>query len=154
MDVHLISLLWNAFVLRGYVDDTKLLAQSSRYITMHKSVPPPGGHPLLPLEILETPPVQSTILLCGTCSRDLSSECFPIRGDYTYDTTRCWICLALNARLESQERVRKEAESGGRKARRHRYTNADLEWAIDSYDDWYRTRESSGGDTNSNSSFK
>lgn len=132
MDVHLISLLWQTFVFRGFIGEERLLAQSSRYMRIHEDAPVSHGHPLLPLEILQAPPPNTNLMACQACSRALSSKSFPIKMDYSYDTSRCWVCLALKVRAETRERIKQEAEQGKPRSRRRRYADPDVIWALDS----------------------
>jgi exonuclease 3'-5' domain-containing protein 1 len=93
-DALLIARLYWEFESKDYIKEMTLLEQSSRYLAQHKSCRPPmnSGHPLLPLEILSVPNILSSTRACGTCTRSLSSGCFPSNG------SNCMLCRAYHAR--------------------------------------------------------
>lgn len=108
MDVYLISRIFADFVTKGYIDEALLLEQSARYMTFHQSAPKPAntGHPLLPLDIL-VPPSMGEKILCATCSRSLSLQCFPKPARGLGGDRNCFVCRAVN--LNKAERAAKKA---------------------------------------------
>ncbi|KAJ3737447.1 ribonuclease H-like domain-containing protein, partial [Lentinula guzmanii] len=82
-DVEIIHALYTHFIQAGYIQHPLLslnLSQSKRYISIWNDAPPEQGniyrsHPLLPLEIIDFIPSNTTIT-CQGCSRNLSSSSF------------------------------------------------------------------------------
>ncbi|KAJ3991437.1 ribonuclease H-like domain-containing protein, partial [Lentinula boryana] len=80
-DVEIIHALYTHFIEAGYIQHPFLslnLSQSKRYISIWNDAPPEQGniyrsHPLLPLEIIDFIPSNTTIT-CQGCSRNLSSS--------------------------------------------------------------------------------
>ncbi|KAJ3743028.1 ribonuclease H-like domain-containing protein [Lentinula detonsa] len=83
-DVEIIHALYTHFIEAGYIQHPFLslnFSQSKRYISIWNDAPPEQGniyrsHPLLPLEIIDFIPTNTTIT-CQGCSRNLSSSSFP-----------------------------------------------------------------------------
>lgn len=99
-DIKLITRLYADFVSKGYIEESELIDQSERYISLHRSsLPPPGsGHCLLPLGILSPPSTYRSALTCGTCARSLSPDCFSQTARNSGGKRNCWVCRALSVR--------------------------------------------------------
>lgn len=96
-DIQLISKLFLLFSQKGYIDETKLLAQSERYMSLRRDalVPANFGHPLLPLEIMDAPPTRAARQACKACSRELALPCFPRKAGEEGIAQTCMVCCAV-----------------------------------------------------------
>ncbi|KIP10779.1 hypothetical protein PHLGIDRAFT_41854, partial [Phlebiopsis gigantea 11061_1 CR5-6] len=100
MDAYLIYRVYAEFVYMGYINyikEANLLEQSARYMTLHQRAPKPvnTGHPLLPLDIIFAPTTRKR-LLCATCARSLSLQCFPKSVPGLDGDRNCFVCRAVN----------------------------------------------------------
>lgn len=126
MDIHLICRLYLLFLQKGYIDESKLLVQSSRYMNLSRNRGiklANSGHPLLPLDVLIVPPARASLLLCASCSRQLALLCFPrVRRDDSAERI-CWVCAAVKVhdaelaakKKAQQEQQKQKAEESKRK---------------------------------------
>lgn len=109
-DIQLISKLFLLFSQKGYVNETELLAQSARYMTLRRDGPPPpnSGHSLLPLDILVVPPDRAASQLCKSCTRKLALPCFPQKPRDDSMAQTCLVCCAVkihNAELPAKQKA-------------------------------------------------
>ncbi|KAJ3742011.1 ribonuclease H-like domain-containing protein [Lentinula detonsa] len=143
-DVEIIHALYTHFIQAGYLQHPLLslnLSQSKRYISIWNDAPPEQGniyrsHPLLPLEIIDFIPSNTTIT-CQGCSRNLSSSSFPPQiqtqpqprarnqtrfinqpSTLTPSTrpSKCFVCLAVPQWLQTSQSRKEQRER--EKARR------------------------------------
>lgn len=110
MDAYLIYRVYAEFIYMGYINyikEANLLEQSARYMTLHQRAPKPmnTGHPLLPLDIIVAPTARER-LLCATCARSLSLQCFPKSARGLDSDRNCFVCRAVN--LNKAERAAKK----------------------------------------------
>lgn len=111
-DIVLIAKLYSAFVAKDYIDETALLIQSARYLSLHKNrLGKAGhGHPLLPLEVTSAPSPFVSCHICNTCSRSLSDACFSKAGIKQAKQRNCWVCRAVKVHDARQESIRRNWE--------------------------------------------
>ncbi|KAJ3729203.1 hypothetical protein DFJ43DRAFT_489612 [Lentinula guzmanii] len=136
-DVEIIHALYTHFIEAGYIQHP-FLSQSKRYISIWNDAPPEQGniyrsHPLLPLEIIDFIPTNTTIT-CQGCSRNLSSSSFPPQiqtqprprnqtrfinppSTLTPSTrpSECFVCLAVpqwhqTSQIRKEQREREKAK--------------------------------------------
>lgn len=108
-DAEMAHALYELFISRSFVTPD-LPSQSMRYITMYKHRRPSYSdshlwHPLLPLEILDTPASDATTFqTCATCDRSLSEKAY--EKDDKFRTlgvsSTCRVCSAVKKRIASR----------------------------------------------------
>ncbi|KAF9467848.1 ribonuclease H-like domain-containing protein [Collybia nuda] len=89
-DIHLMALLYDKFVAKGYINTMELGEQSTRYVELWKKSQPVcedyyKRHPLLPVEIL-VPPSDGIKKTCRGCEREV------IQASMSADGSLCHIC--------------------------------------------------------------
>lgn len=111
-DVCLIARLYTRFLSKGYINEGRLIEQSGRYLALCRQRLPKQEfqHPLLPLEILSAPTYTAGTLVCKTCSRLLSPECFSKSAQRLPAQRNCWICRAVHVRASRIARLEREYE--------------------------------------------
>ena len=107
-DVALINTLYDRFARLRYI--TPLLSsQSELYIAAWKHQQPTSyethlRHPLLPLGVLNPPEAPSPTISCTICSRELDETAFPALSRNFISEHRCWVCRAVAARNNNNNR--------------------------------------------------
>ncbi|THU91181.1 hypothetical protein K435DRAFT_727495 [Dendrothele bispora CBS 962.96] len=104
-DVYIISVIYEHFLKRGYLNNSDTLAaQSTRYASIWENDQPREEdiyrrNPLLPLEILSVPTgTGATDRICDGCNRKLTRSSFQgING------TKCWVCMTVDVSENSKE---------------------------------------------------
>ncbi|KAJ7718473.1 ribonuclease H-like domain-containing protein [Mycena olivaceomarginata] len=103
-DVYNISLLFDTLSREGYLGSS-LPAQSLRYIRLWSDAAPRHGdkyrsHPILPLEILDTPTTNSPLITCSECCRSLRDVSFLQNPPSVLlpALRQCYVCDAIMRR--------------------------------------------------------
>lgn len=100
-DVYNISLLFHHFQRQGYIHPP-LPAHSLKYVRLWSDAAPQPNdryrsHPILPLEILDSP-LDTAQLMCTGCHRTLACSSFA-----TTFVPKCLVCSAIGAKLQREQ---------------------------------------------------
>lgn len=102
-DIHKIRLLYDIFVLEGYIHEEALEAQSAIYLSIHAKARPAKNdiykrHGLLPLGIFLDKPLKKA-LRCQGCERFLPVGCFSTSSNrVAIASCKCFVCRAVDRR--------------------------------------------------------
>ncbi|KAL1729013.1 ribonuclease H-like domain-containing protein [Schizophyllum commune] len=96
-DVDMILALYRIFKARGDIQEEDFKRQTEMYHSIHSSRRPDGSnaylrHSLMPLDILDLPPPNSSLTPCNGCRRKLSQRCFSSSSYHG----KCLVCSAMD----------------------------------------------------------